>query len=53
MRRNPSTVVILAGPVPAEVLAAVGRSMNVAVIRPEDSADVGRPGLEAAKALAA
>jgi hypothetical protein len=53
MRRNPSTVVVLAGPAPAEVLAAVGRSMNVALIRPaeirpEDSADSGRPGLEAA-----
>ena len=68
MRHNPSTVVVLAGPAPAEVLAAVGRSMNVALIRPaetrpaetrpaptrpaptrpEDSADSGRPGLEAA-----
>jgi hypothetical protein len=35
MRRNASTVVILAGSVPGEVLAAVGRSMNVALIRPE------------------
>jgi hypothetical protein len=41
MRRNPSTVVVLAGPAPGEVLAAVGRSMNVALIRPEDPADDG------------
>ena len=46
MRRNASTVVVLPGPVPAEVLAAVGRSMNVALIRPEEPADGG--GLEAA-----
>jgi len=48
MRRNPSTVVVLAGPVPAEVLTAVGRSMNVALIRPQDPAEPGPPGLEAA-----
>ena len=36
MRRNASTVVVLAGPVPGEVLAALGRSMNVALIRPGD-----------------
>jgi hypothetical protein len=36
MRRNASTVVVLVGPAPGEVLAAVGRSMNVALIRPED-----------------
>jgi len=41
MRRNSSTVVVLAGPVPAEVLAAVGRSMNVNLIRPAEPA--GRP----------
>jgi hypothetical protein len=42
MRRNASTVVALARPdpeTPAEVLAAVGRSMNVTVIRPDDPAD--------------
>jgi membrane-bound metal-dependent hydrolase YbcI (DUF457 family) len=39
MRRNASTVVVLAGPVPAEVLAAVDRSMNVALIRPEPNSD--------------
>jgi hypothetical protein len=42
MRRNASTVVVLPGPVPGEVVAAVGRSMNVALIRPakpQDPAD--------------
>ena len=36
MRRNASTVVVLPGPVPAEVLAALNRSMNVALIHPAD-----------------
>jgi len=35
MRRNSSTIVVLAGQVPAEVLAAASRSMNVALYRPE------------------
>jgi hypothetical protein len=35
VRRNSSTIVVLAGPAPAEVLAAAGRSMNVALYRPE------------------
>jgi hypothetical protein len=53
MRRSSSTVVVLAGPAPAEVLAAVGRSMNVALVRPaetrpDDPADAGRAGLAAA-----
>jgi hypothetical protein len=48
MRRNASTVVVLPGPAPAEVLAAVGRSMNVALIRPPELADADRDGLEAA-----
>ena len=58
MRRNSSTVVVLAGSVPGEVLAAVGRSMNVALIRPETGtgrdassgkdAGTGQDGLEAA-----
>jgi Domain of unknown function (DUF1707) len=47
MRRGASTVVVLAGSVPGEVLAAIGRSMNVALIRPED------PGAEASASLAA
>jgi hypothetical protein len=38
VRRNASsTVVVLPGPVPAEVRLAVGRSMNVALIRPDDT----------------
>jgi len=36
MRRNSSTVVVLPGPAPAEVMAALSRSMNVALIRPAD-----------------
>ena len=53
MRRSSSTVVVLVGPARAEVLAAVGRSMNVALIRPvetrpEDPADSGRDALTAA-----
>jgi hypothetical protein len=41
MRRNPGTVVVLAGPAPAQVLAAVDRSMNVTLVRPEDPGDAG------------
>ena len=37
MRRNPSTVVVLAGQAPDAMLAAVGRSMNVVLVRPEES----------------
>jgi hypothetical protein len=48
MRRNASTVVVMPGPAPAEVLAAVGRSMNVALIRPQEPADDDAGGLEAA-----
>lgn len=44
MRRNASTVVVLASPAPGEVLAAVGRSMNVTLIR---SADPGAPAVPA------
>ncbi len=36
MRRNSCTVVVLASPAPGEVLAAIARSMNVTLIRPED-----------------
>jgi hypothetical protein len=35
MRRNSSTVVVLAGQVPAEVLAAASRSLNVTLYQPE------------------
>ena len=48
MRRNSSTVVVLAGSAPGEVLAAVGRSMNVTLIRPQEPVDSGGDGLEAA-----
>ena len=48
MRRNASTVVVLAGAVPEEVMLAVGRSMNVALIRPEPSRDKDSSGIEAA-----
>ena len=49
MRRNGSTVVVLVGAAPGEVLAALGRSMNVAVIRPADPAgDDGHDALQAA-----
>jgi hypothetical protein len=44
MRRNPSTVVVLAGQASAELLTTVGRSMNVALVQPDDPAD----GIEAA-----
>jgi hypothetical protein len=47
MRRNSSTVVVLAGQVPAEVLAAATRSLNVTLYRPEapaGSADGDRGG---------
>ena len=48
MRRNASTVVVLAGSAPGVVLAAVGRSMNVTLIQPEEPADFGGDGLAAA-----
>lgn len=48
MRRNSCTVVVLAGSAPGEVLAAVGRSMNVALIRPEEPADSGGDSITAA-----
>ncbi len=44
MRRSASTVVVLAGPVTAEVLAAVGRSMNVNLIRPAERTGPGPDG---------
>jgi hypothetical protein len=48
MRHSACTVVVLAGPAPAEVLAALGRSMNVALIRPENPAADDSDGLRAA-----
>jgi hypothetical protein len=44
VRRNPSTVVVLAGQAPEPLLGVVSRSMNVSLVRPEESAD----GVEAA-----
>ena len=44
MRRNPSTVVVLAGQASEGLLAEVGRSMNVSLVRPEENSD----GLQAA-----
>ena len=41
VRRNPSTVVVLAGKASPPVLAAVERSMNVVLVRPADEADSG------------
>jgi hypothetical protein len=48
MRRNSSTLVVLPGPAPAEVLAALSQSMNVALIRPENPGDDDGDGIEAA-----
>ncbi len=48
MRRNSCTVVVLAGSAPGEVLAAVGRSMNVTLIRPEEPADSAGDAIETA-----
>ena len=48
MRRNASTVVVLPGPAPAEVLAVLSRSMNVALIQPDDPVDDNDDGLAAA-----
>ena len=58
MRRNSSTVVVLAGQVPAEVLAAASRSLNVTLYQPEappgpqGSGDHDGDGLAAAAAAA-
>jgi len=48
MRHSACTVVVLVGPASAEVLAAVGRSMNVALIRPENQAADDGDGMRAA-----
>jgi hypothetical protein len=50
VRHNPSTVVVLAGRTTEQVLAAVGRSLNVVLVRPEQpqsGTDAGA-GIEAA-----
>ena len=51
MRRNPSTVVVLAGMTSEPVLAAVERSMNVVLVRPAGQADGGDGVAVAAAAL--
>jgi hypothetical protein len=38
VRHNPSTVVVLAGQPGEQVLAAVGRSLNVVLVRPQEAA---------------
>ena len=52
VRRNPSTVVVLAGRPGEQVLTAVGRSLNVVLVRPEPasspSPEAGGGGVEAA-----
>lgn len=52
VRHNPSTVVVLAGRPGEQVLAAVGRSLNVVLVRPEPAsspgAEAGGGGIEAA-----
>jgi hypothetical protein len=44
VRRNPSTVVVLAGPAGEQVLAAVSRSLNVVLVRPEPLSSGGEGG---------
>ena len=44
MRRNPATVVVLAGEAPDPLLTALGRSMNVSLIRPGDAGGTGDAG---------
>ena len=48
VRRNPATVVVLAGQASEGLLAAVGRSMNVSLVRAEESVAGSGDGLEAA-----
>jgi hypothetical protein len=50
VRHNPSTVVVLAGRTTEPVLAAVGRSLNVALVRAEEPSPGADPGIEAAAA---
>ncbi len=50
MRHNPSTVVVLAGRPGEQALAAVGRSLNVVLVRPEQPpGGEGSPGPSAAQ----
>ena len=50
MRHNPATVVVLAGQPGEQVLAAVGGSLNVVLVRPEEHAAGAEAGIEAAAA---
>ncbi|MGH3245450.1 MAG: hypothetical protein ACRDOI_04440 [Trebonia sp.] len=50
MRHNPSTVVVLAGRTDERVLAILGRSLNVVLVRPEQPPADGVPEVEAAAA---
>jgi hypothetical protein len=50
VRRNPSTVVVLAGRPSEQVLAALGRSLNVVLVRPEEHPAGEAGGMEAAAA---
>jgi hypothetical protein len=50
MRRSSCTVIVLASPVPPEVLGAVGRSMNVTLVRPADDDADATDGLAVAAA---
>jgi hypothetical protein len=44
VRRNPSTVVVLAGRPSEQVLAALSRSLNVVLVRPEPASSAGPDG---------
>jgi hypothetical protein len=48
VRHNPSTVVVLAGQTTEPVLAAVGRSLNVVLVRPDEPSSSADAGIEAA-----
>jgi hypothetical protein len=53
VRRNPSTVVVLAGESNERVLAALGRSLNVVLVRPESPPDPAKAAGDAAGVEAA
>jgi hypothetical protein len=50
VRHNPSTVVVLAGQAPRELLGAVGKSLNVVLVQPEAADSGSAGGIEAAAA---
>jgi hypothetical protein len=51
VRHNPSTVVVLAGGTTEPVLAAVGRSLNVVLVRPAEPPSGPAPAIDAAAAV--